>query len=260
MASSLIPSIAESQDRIEQIRSIYGTYRDLVRTVAPNPELVGAGLGGKLLYAGGIAAGGRNLLYAGNIAGVASLAASADVTVQRMAIRDGVVDFLVTSLEEALRILKNEIRKKQAVSVGVAIDPQTLVEQMLGRGVLPDLVPVAPGLDAFVAQGARMIAPAGGEAESYVTWHVDREFARWMPRLDSLVQAVVPAEDQLRQRWLKLAPRYLGRMAQKLHGVALGADETAEFRAAAAELIAESHSSGGPAIDITIITVENSLG
>ncbi len=97
-------------------------------------------LGGKLLYAGALDGDGRALLIAGNIAGAASLAASADPSVQKQAVRDGVVDFLVTSLDEALRILKNEIRKRETVAVCVAVDPPAIEREILARGVTPDLL------------------------------------------------------------------------------------------------------------------------
>jgi hypothetical protein len=213
------------------------------------------GLGGQLLYAGKIDDRSRNLLYAANIAGAASLAASADPTVQRQAIRDGVIDFLVTSLEEALRILKNEIRKRQTVSVGVAIAPDQLVGQMLDRGVLPDLLPPAIWMvgvagkdsvstESFLSQGSRQIAYPNEGADEFVIWSVDRNFARWLLSLDGCVQAVVPSKDFLRQRWLRLAPRYLGRTAQRQHGVALNASEIAQFATAARELIAAKVSAG----------------
>src|ERR1700722_14241743 len=105
--------------------SIYRLYEWLYATLPPDSQ---TGLGG-------------NLLYAANIAGSASLAASAEPAILREAMRDGVIDFLVNSLEEALRILKNEIRKRQTVSVGVSIEPHPLVAQMTERGVLPDLLP-----------------------------------------------------------------------------------------------------------------------
>ena len=63
---------------------------------------------------------GRALLLAGNIAGAASLAVTADAAAQKQSIRDGVADFLVNSLDEALRILKNEVRKREPVAVCVA--------------------------------------------------------------------------------------------------------------------------------------------
>src|SRR3954447_15148632 len=72
-------------------------------------------LGGKLLYAGNLDENGRALVIAANIAEAASLCASADPVAQKNAMRDGVVDFVVTNLDEALRILKNEIRKRQGV-------------------------------------------------------------------------------------------------------------------------------------------------
>lgn len=236
--------------------AIYRTYAALASVLPMNGE---AGLGGKLLYAGEIGGGGRQLLYAANIAGTASLTASADLAVQRQAIREGVVDFLVTSLEEALRILKNEIRKRQTVSVAVGVAAHVLVEQMLDRGVLPDLLldgsatsnngDSKPGrIEEFIHQGALAITGAANKKElpnPYVRWSVDREFARWLPRLDAVVEESLPSDDWLRQRWLRLAPRYLGRLAQREHGVALAGDEVIRLRSLVLELLAQSSEGGG---------------
>jgi hypothetical protein len=236
--------------------AVYRLYAALAVTLPLDAE---RGLGGKLLYAGELGGEGRQLLFAANIAGVASLAASADPAVQRQAIRDGVIDFLVTSLEEALRILKNEIRKRQAVSVGVAVAPQVLVEQMLDRGVLPDLLPSVSWDDsdrgATLEQGAKFIRQgslpilaredrnAGDGA--YVTWSVGHDFARWLPRLDSVVEESLPSDDWVRQRWLRLAPRYLGRVAQREHGVALSGDEMVRLRSLVLELLTEHSQDAG---------------
>jgi hypothetical protein len=250
--------------------AVYRSYSALTSTLPLDAE---TGLGGKLLYAGEMAGGGetggegRKLLFAANIAGAASLAASPDPAVQRQAIRDGVVDFLVTSLEEALRILKNEIRKRQAVSVCVAIAPHVLVEQMLDRGVLPDLLPPTSwgdqwgdrGVDRGIAseqaeqligQGALpIVAGEDRKAGAYVTWSADRDFARWLPRLDSIVEESLPSDDWVRQRWLRLAPRYLGRIAQREHGVALSGDEVIRLRSLILELLAgPSQDSGRPPV------------
>jgi len=235
--------------------AVYRLYAALAATLPLDAE---RGLGGKLLYAGELGGEGRQLLFAANIAGAASLAASADPAVQRQAIRDGVVDFLVTSLEEALRILKNEIRKRQAVSVGVAVAPQQLMDQMLDRGVLPDLLtPLSWGdsdRGATQEQGAKLIgqgslpiiAGENGATEdrktgddSYIRWSVNHDFTRWLPRLDSVVEESLPSDDWVRQRWLRLAPRYLGRVAQREHGVALSGDEMIRLRSLVIELLAE---------------------
>lgn len=253
-----LPDPASGTNPIEQV---YRVYTALASTSPFDPH---SGLGGKLLYAGALHAQARNLLVAANIAGAASLAASADPMIQRQAMRDGVVDFLVTTLEEALRILKNEIRKRQTVSVGVAADPRQLTMQMVERGVLPDLLPPASWsesetgsdqiqIEKLLAQGARQVTGAGSISGSnqFVTWSVDRHPARWLPRLDACAQTIVPAADVIRQRWLRLSPRYLGRLAQRERGVPLSADEKARFQAEAERMIAMQPDDGGELVKAT---------
>ncbi|MGA2216621.1 MAG: hypothetical protein ABSG51_00945 [Terracidiphilus sp.] len=176
------------------------------------------GLGGQLLYAGQLDTHGRRLIVAANIAGAATLAATVDEAVQKQAFRDGVVDFLVTSLDEALRILKNQLRKRETVAVCVAQAPETVQLGMLERGVLPDLLrptdessPNSP----FVVQGARQILiPTLDENSALLTWRVAASPAQWLPRLDAIALECVPPENWPARRWLRLAPRYLGRLAQ----------------------------------------------
>jgi Urocanase Rossmann-like domain len=212
------------------IAVIYRHYAALAATMPLDRE---AGLGGNLVFAGEITETSRSLLYASNIAGAASMAASSDAGVLRQAMRDGVVDFVVTSLEEALRILKNEIRKRQPVSVGVAMDAVELGRQMLERGVLPDLLPGDRIDDAqaetWLRQGARRIVSAAYPDGEFVIWTIRsemaRDFAQTMPKIDARALAIVPADDDVRRRWLRLAPRYLGRMAQRQRGVMLNEPE-----------------------------------
>jgi hypothetical protein len=227
---------AEAHSSHDSIQMIYELYLALAHACLLDAE---HGLGGKLVYAGELADSGkgRNLVYAANIAGAASLAASANVDAQRQSMRDGVVDFLVTSLEEALRILKNEIRKRQPVSVAVGVDPATLVAQMLERGVLPDLLLQEDShvlSQPFVAQGARRIAVLPDHDREFVIWtlasETARDFMQWLPRLDSCVAEILPTDDLLRRRWLRLAPRYLGRMAQRRRVIRLSEAELAQFR------------------------------
>jgi len=238
---------ADPAATIFQTLRIYRLFRALAATSPLRGE---AGLGGKLLFASGLHDSGRSLLYAANIAGAASLAASSDPEEQRSAIREGVVDFVVTSLAEALRILKNEIRKAQTVSVCIAADPSVVVREMLERGVLPDLLPprdlpaeekVLSSSDCqrFLDQGACRVAPAPGEKDAFVSWTVSGQHARWLPRLDLCAQSVLPPDAPERHRWLRLAPRYLGRLAQRAHAVSLSEEELARFRDRAAALVAE---------------------
>jgi hypothetical protein len=185
-------------------------------------------LGGKLLYAGDLDGEGRGLMVAGNIAGAASLAATADLAVQKQAIREGVADFLVTSLDEALRILKNEIRKRETVAVCVAAAPQAIEGEMLERGVLPDLLRTtaasAPACRTFLRQGAHPIQlPSPAKIRTLLTWQAAAAFAQWLPRLDALALDCLKLDDWYARRWLRFAPRYLGRLAQGVR--LLGCDE-----------------------------------
>ena len=186
-------------------------------------------LGGKLLYVGQLDAEARALLAAANIAGAASLAVSADADAGKQAIRDGVVDFLVTSLDEALRILKNEIRKRSTVAVCVTVEPNAsntdFADLLLERGVLPDLMPLrsapAPEFAAFLSQGARPVVAIHPDTnQAIVTWSVADAPAQWMPKLDALAFDCLGTDQSPAAatacRWLRLAPRYLGRMAQGL--------------------------------------------
>ena len=182
------------------------------------------GLGGRLLYAGSLDGEIRALVVAANISGAATLSASADPAAGRQAIRDGVVDFAVTTLDEALRILKNELRKGEAVAVCVGATPETLEAEMRERGVAPDLIPARTGDAAALAQD---LAPAArrvdrlpvAENQALVTWSVAGAAPQWLPRLDALALACLDADAWIEHRWLRLAPRFLGRMVRGLHAL-----------------------------------------
>jgi urocanate hydratase len=181
-------------------------------------------LGGQFLYAGELDEEGRALLVAANVLGAASLTVTADPSVQRCAIRDGVVDFLVTTLDEALRILKNSLRKQEPVAVCIAGKPQTIEREMEERGVQPNLVTYAlSGLARFPPQfqaGARRVDHAATPGDrSVVTWSAETAAPIWLPKLDELAldclsEGAGPAELAAR-RWMRLAPRYFGRLAQE---------------------------------------------
>jgi urocanate hydratase len=182
------------------------------------------GLGGKLLYGAELDGAGSALVVAANIAGVATLTAAADVATQKQAIRNGVIDFLVTTLDEALRILKNELRKGEAVAVCVGKAPEAIEREMVDRGVVPDLlrsgVLDARGIESFIVAGARQIDPvATGRGEVVLTWSVVGAPVKWLPRLDAIAGECLAGspENWVAQRWLRLAPRYLGRLAQGVH-------------------------------------------
>ncbi|HEY1901300.1 MAG TPA: hypothetical protein VGG56_02640 [Terracidiphilus sp.] len=202
---------------------------------------VAPGLGGTLFYAGELNPQVRALLIAANIAGAASLAVTADSAAQKQAIRDGVADFLVNSVDEALRILKNEVRKREAVAVCIAADPQAVEREMLERGVLPDLLPpfVPPSASPFAfGQGVPRVEPSPAPAsQSLVTWRVASAPVQWLPKLDALfidyLHALPGPQASAGRNWLRLSPRYLGRLAQGIRVLHCAPDAAREFIARA---------------------------
>jgi hypothetical protein len=180
--------------------------------------------GGKLLYTFELDEAGCALAIAGNISGAATLAASADPTTRRLAQRNGVIDFLVNSLDEALRILKNEIRKREPVAVAVSVAPQTLLSEMLERGILPDLLPAHTPTDsevaAFLAQGAQRVAgPRSQPNSKFLIWQIPAEYAQGPAAFDEFLLERLPLDDLAARRWLRLSPRYLGPQARRLRSL-----------------------------------------
>src|SRR4051812_19248453 len=95
--------------------------------------------GGALIVCCGLGRGGSALSFAANIAGAGCLAIDPRAEVTRSALRSGACDFVVNTVDEALRVLKNEIRQRRPVSVGLTQDINAALDELLDRGVLPKL-------------------------------------------------------------------------------------------------------------------------
>lgn len=192
-----LPDIAEVYERFAAVTGL-------------SPEL-----GGWLMLYAGLDHGGIALAMAANLAGAASLGLEQDLSRAKGAIRSGACDFLVNTLDEALRILKNEIRKKKGVAVVLIGGPPGAVAEMVERGVQPEIVVGdVRGMEKLVARGARRLGSELGRDGAAVTWGVAREPLRWLPVVDRLAaQALDPegVSTAARRRWLESAPRYLGR-------------------------------------------------
>jgi len=230
LTPDLIPSAA--LDFTLQVERLYAALIQFAGGVTAGQQAAEEpSLGGKLLYTGELEPHGRAMLVAGNIAGAASLAATAGPEAQKQAIRDGVADFLVTSLDEALRILKNEIRKQETVAVCIGAAPEAVEREMLERGVLPDLLAQLLSLASLsFGPGVRRIEPkAAPGSQVLVTWTVSATSAQWLPKLDAIATDCLSQADAAGRRWLRLAPRYLGRMAQGLRGLHCEPDAARTF-------------------------------
>jgi len=180
-------------------------------------------LGGKLLYAGALDNDGK------------SLAATADQAAGRQAMRDGAVDFVVTTLDEALRILKNQVRKREPVSVCVVAEPESMEREMLERGVEPDLLPAADcapssSIAEFIALGARRIEPQPIPAgQTLFTVEIPLNFTRDSGRIEGILSASIAESDIVNRRWLRLSPRYLGPNARRVRSVVCEAGSVREL-------------------------------
>jgi hypothetical protein len=183
-------------------------------------------LGGQLLYLGELDATQRAFAIATNIAGGATLAASTSPAALRESLREGAVDFLVNSLDEALRILKNEIRKLQPVAVAVSLAPAVIEAEMLERGVLPDLLPPqslpqSAAINEFLLQGAKQIRlQPTQDTRRILIWGSPAEYAQNLAAFESMLFEYLAPGDCLNRRWLRLSPRYLGPAARRLRSIA----------------------------------------
>lgn len=100
----------------------------LYRPVWRGALLLGVGLGGP----------GRALALASLASGSASLFLEEDPGLLRQAQREGCSTFTVTALEEAVRILKNEVRQGRAIAVALRQAPAAAMAEMLRRGLQPE--------------------------------------------------------------------------------------------------------------------------
>jgi urocanate hydratase len=193
--------------------------------------------GGALVLACGLNPGGASFTQAANIAGAVCLSLEDDPVAIKAAIRSGACDFVVNTLDEALRAIKNELRKRQPLSIGLEGNMQANLGELLDRGVSPQLCanlsdnPTCDeALSHFQQSGALLADFTGHPPENQppildaqallVTliqaknWQLET-FTFSTPAaqrvFDTGALAILPAEDHLRRRWLLAAPRILRR-------------------------------------------------
>jgi urocanase-like protein len=202
-------------------------------------------LAGRLLLIDGLANEGDALLIAASIAGAASLTLETRTEAVRHCVRNGIVDFAVTTLDEALRILKNEVRKQQPIAVLLEREPASVLAEMVERGAQPEMLrwtsadsELRASLDTLFARGAQPL-PAPRETKPdparEVCWRASDGGSAALRQLDLLACQILPEADAERQNWLTRAPRYLPRAMRLERCVAMTAPECAAFLAAVEE-------------------------
>jgi urocanate hydratase len=116
---------------------IQGTYETF--SAAADKHL-GGDLAGKLIVSGGMGGMSGAQPLAATMAGACYLGIEVDPERIKKRLRTGYCDFMVNSLDEALRILKNAVRKKENISVGLVGNCGDIIPELSERGVVPDIL------------------------------------------------------------------------------------------------------------------------
>jgi len=116
---------------------VQGTFETFA---AAGEKHFGGELAGKLIVSGGMGGMGGAQPLAATMTGAAFLGIDVDPERIKKRLKTGYCDFMVTSLDEALRILKNAIRKKENVSVGLVGNCADIIPELAARGVVPDIL------------------------------------------------------------------------------------------------------------------------
>jgi hypothetical protein len=190
--------------------------------------------GGALIIACGLSPQGAALALASNIAGAVCLSIENDPAKLKDALRSGSCDFIVNTLDEALRAMKNEVRKHLPLSVGLQGNPTQILQEILERGVAPELFTnltdnsVSPkAIQSFKSTGALIVYfdsicdEESLDANSILNTFIhDRQWllhsfpldtTAALREFDAQALTLLPEDDLLRRRWLQAAPRILQR-------------------------------------------------
>ena len=97
-------------------------------------------LAGKLIVSGGMGGMGGAQPLAATLNGAAFLGIDVDPERIKRRVKTGYCDVMVNDLDEALRILKNAVRKREAASVGLVGNCADVIPEMARRGIVPDLL------------------------------------------------------------------------------------------------------------------------
>ncbi len=178
---------------------------------------------GQLVFAYGAGASATGLPAAVSIAGGTSWLFDPDAAAVKSVFRQGGVDFVVNTLDEALRVLKNEIRKQRPLSVVLEGEVQPAIAEMRERGVLPDLqVSIGQQAENEESLGVEHLRLAGegtmvASSEILEGWLSERGWyevvlqratTAEMRELDTRLLSLLQEEDVLRRTWVERIGHY----------------------------------------------------
>ncbi|MGP8260381.1 MAG: hypothetical protein ACLQM6_10565 [Acidobacteriaceae bacterium] len=210
---------------------IENTHDRQLETLRVYGKLVGErdDWGGGLVLCCGEGCAASGVPAAVSIAGGATLAVDGDAGAVKAAMRRGELDFVVNTLDEALRALKNEVRVRRPLSVGLTADVDAVLREMVERGVLPDLLLIGANqnaqailqnesIRALQAAGMglrRMDGPdeersdTGIARKRYKEVYLPAANAVELRALDERLLSILPPDDLVRKRWMQRVAKYL---------------------------------------------------
>jgi urocanate hydratase len=116
---------------------LQGTYETFAAAARKH---FGGDLAGKLVVSGGMGGMGGAQPLAATMNGGAYLGVEVDPERIKRRVKTGYCDVMVNDLDEALRIVKNGVRKREAASVGLVGNCADVIPELARRGVVPDLL------------------------------------------------------------------------------------------------------------------------
>src|SRR5574341_1164505 len=116
---------------------LQGTYETFAAAARKH---FGGDLSGKLVVSGGMGGMGGAQPLAATMNGGAFLGVDVDPERIKRRVKTGYCEVMVKDLDEALRILKNAVRKREATSVGLVGNCADVIPAMAQRGIVPDLL------------------------------------------------------------------------------------------------------------------------
>jgi hypothetical protein len=176
--------------------------------------------GGQLIFTSGAGCSATGLPAAVSIAGGTTLALDPDAATVKAVFRQGGVDFVVNTLDEALRVLKNEIRKHRPLGVALIAEVEPVLAEIAERGVLPDL---HVSMDSPIeGPGKQHLHLTRSEEVTQSTLHLTSwlEARTWseavqpttpeipLRALDAQLLSSLPPEDTVRRVWLQRISHY----------------------------------------------------
>jgi urocanate hydratase len=185
--------------------------------------------GGLLIFTCGDACSTTGLPASVSIAGGCTLALDPDAAAVKAAFRQGGIDFVVNTLDEAVRVLKNEVRQHKPLGVALISEMESVLEEIAARGILPDLqvtldpptnplliqqsaAPQLAGVPHLHLANAEGIAAPSEALANWLTAHALTEILidpfTNLRALDEQLLALLPAEDIIRRHWLQRISHY----------------------------------------------------